>query len=205
MSSQSRLSPLELLRKSVSQAVALLVILFALTMVPRTLGSPLGEGLEFCGYFLLVLAAVGRIWCSIYISGRKNRELCVEGPYSLCRNPLYFFSFLGVAGFGFALQSGLLALGCSSLFLAFYAFVIRKEEVRLSQIFGADFEKYVANTPRFFPHFKGYSRVESLVIEPRVVERSLSEVVWFLFAIIAIDLIEAIHESGNMVLGYLYF
>ena len=48
-------------------------------------------------------------WSSLYIAGRKGRELVTVGPYSTCRNPLYFFSIVGAAGMG--AQSGSLTLG----------------------------------------------------------------------------------------------
>lgn len=48
---------------------------------------------EVLSFVFLLVAALGRVWTSAYISGRKNHELVVNGPYSLTRNPLYFFSF----------------------------------------------------------------------------------------------------------------
>jgi protein-S-isoprenylcysteine O-methyltransferase Ste14 len=53
------------------------------------------------GLVIVAVASSGRIWCSFYLSGRKDSELTTLGPYSLCRNPLYFFSSLGVIGIGF--------------------------------------------------------------------------------------------------------
>jgi protein-S-isoprenylcysteine O-methyltransferase Ste14 len=46
---------------------------------------------------LAAMIASHRLWCSLYISGYKNSQLITSGPYSLCRNPLYFFSFVGFA------------------------------------------------------------------------------------------------------------
>lgn len=50
------------------------------------------------GLLLVGVATVGRLWCSLYISGHENSELITTGPYSLSRNPLYFFSLPGFAG-----------------------------------------------------------------------------------------------------------
>ena len=51
--------------------------------------------LWFFGWLFVGIGVMGRIWCSLYISGFKNAKLVTEGPYSLCRNPLYLFSYLG--------------------------------------------------------------------------------------------------------------
>ena len=63
------------------------------------------KSLKILGYALIIGAALGRIWCNIYITGRKDKELCTDGPYSLCRNPLYLFSFIGVVGVMYAIQN----------------------------------------------------------------------------------------------------
>ncbi len=156
--------------------------------------------MEIAGFALLIIAALGRVWCSIYISGRKDRVLCVDGPYQLTRNPLYFFSFLGIIGFAMALQSVLILLVASGAYLAYYRYVIRSEESRLASIFGASYVSYCTATPRFFPAFKTPDRIESYSINPRIVERALKEVVWFLFAILAIEVVEMIHAKGHLVL-----
>ena len=58
--------------------------------------SPLiEESLMLLACFMAGIGAFGRIWCSLYIAGYKNNVLVIEGPYSMCRNPLYFFSFIG--------------------------------------------------------------------------------------------------------------
>jgi protein-S-isoprenylcysteine O-methyltransferase Ste14 len=41
------------------------------------------EYLETLSYLLVAVATVGRVWCGIYIFGRKNKTLCQDGPYSI--------------------------------------------------------------------------------------------------------------------------
>lgn len=67
------------------------------------------EIVEVAGLLLIVLCFVGRLWCILYIGARKNEELVTVGPYSLCRNPLYFFSTVGAVGIGLAFGSLLAA------------------------------------------------------------------------------------------------
>jgi protein-S-isoprenylcysteine O-methyltransferase Ste14 len=60
--------------------------------------SHLFECSEIASYLLVAVATVGRLWCGIYVFGRKSKALCLDGPYSICRNPLYIFTFLGALG-----------------------------------------------------------------------------------------------------------
>ncbi len=68
-------------------------------------GSMFGHALFVAGVVLVGVATVGRLWCALYIGGRKNAVLVTEGPYAMTRNPLYFFSFLGFVGLGLATEA----------------------------------------------------------------------------------------------------
>jgi protein-S-isoprenylcysteine O-methyltransferase Ste14 len=177
-----------------------MVLFVALFTVPRSFETVSGEVLEMTGYLLLIAAALGRVWCGIYIAGRKDRELCTEGPYSRSRNPLYFFSFLGVMGMSMALQSLLLLAVASVVFLAYYHRVMREEERRLTGLFGESYEEYTRQVPRFLPSWKSIPGSEERVVHLRILERSLREVVWFLLAIVAIEVLELVHHAGYLIL-----
>src|SRR5690606_41597756 len=62
------------------------------------------QGLEWAGLMLMALALLGRCACMLYLGGRKGADLVAEGPYSVCRNPLYVFSILTLVAIG--LQTG---------------------------------------------------------------------------------------------------
>lgn len=192
-------------RKLLSRITAGLFLAFALTAIPLNANDARYDVLELLGFILLIVAALGRIWCSIYISGRKDRELCTDGPYSLCRNPLYLFSFIGVIGFFCALGNLIFCAVASLLFLLYYRGMILSEEKRLVQIFGAPFRAYLNNTPRFFPRMGIPTTLESLQVAPRVIERGMREVVWFLIAIAGIEMVELVHAQGYLILLELPF
>jgi len=198
-------SIIEALRKPISWLAAALVLCAALFTVPVYFESAFGETLEMVGYCLLILAALGRVWCSVYIAGRKDRVLCKDGPYAMSRNPLYFFSFLGVIGASAALQSLSIMAFSAGCFLLYYFFVIRSEEVRLSRLFGEPYSDYSKCTPRFFPLWKFVRSGESYSINPRVIERELRDVIWFLLAIVMIEILEESHRSGHMVFAVMPF
>ncbi len=185
----------ERLRKPVSLIMACALFAGVLISVPSGFRSMPYEGMEFLGMTLLVFAAMGRIWCLVYIAGRKNKELCQTGPYSLCRNPLYLFSFIGVVGFFLAAQNLILASIAAVLFLSYYRGVIQSEESRLRDLFGPSFDAYVAHIPRFWPRGLHLERTEEITVNPRIIERGLREVVWFLLAIVLSDCIELLHRN----------
>ena len=60
---------------------------------------------SYIGFSLVVLGGFGRIWASLYLEGFKTRKLIKEGPYSMVRNPLYFFSLMLFLGMCFAIKS----------------------------------------------------------------------------------------------------
>jgi protein-S-isoprenylcysteine O-methyltransferase Ste14 len=198
-------STIEKLRKPASKLVAVVFLLLALFTVPRGFGSKLGEAMELLGFFLLIVGALGRVWCAIYISGRKDRSLCREGPYSLSRNPLYFFSFVGVVGFFLGLGNICLGVLAAATYLWYYRLVILSEEKRLRLIFASEYDDYVLSTPRFLPTLRRPRSIESLTINPRIIERALKEIIWFLLAIIFIEVLEEIHHSGRMIVLHLPF
>ena len=83
-------------------AVAVLAGIFCRPLFPAD-GAVHGV-MMFLGVALALLCTCGRVYSTAFIGGAKNQQLVTWGPYSLCRNPLYFFSLCGAAGIG--LMSG---------------------------------------------------------------------------------------------------
>ena len=115
--------------------------------------------LFFSGLVLVGIATVGRLWCALYISGRKSAELVIDGPYSMSRNPLYFFSLLGVIGLGLSSEVVSLTILLTFSFVFSYQRVIQSEEFFLEDKFGDRFRSYCAAVPRFLPNWLGHNRV----------------------------------------------
>lgn len=157
-------------------------------------GSLLSTALFLAGLALVGLATVGRLWCSLYISGYKQAQLITTGPYSVSRNPLYFFSLLGFAGIGLATETLTFAAVMIGATLLAYPSVIRREEQVLRERFGADFEEYCARTPRLLPDFSRFVEPEIWTVNPRIFRRSMGEVVWFVWFVGIVELVEALHE-----------
>ncbi|MEN3142909.1 isoprenylcysteine carboxylmethyltransferase family protein [Ochrobactrum sp. WV_118_8] len=151
---------------------------------------------EFVGFFLVFAAVLGRLWCTLYIGGRKDLDLCQSGPYSLSRNPLYFFSFLGLIGVCLAAQNISLAVISAIVFFGYYRSVIKNEEKRLLSLFGADYILYMARVPRFFPRLHVPESEDILLVQSQTFIRSLKDVSWFLAGIIGIEVIEELRQAA---------
>ena len=68
--------------------------------------------MSILGFVLVVFGSFGRIWASLYIEGNKTKNLVTSGPFSIVRNPLYFFSLIMLLGFSLALKAIYLPLAC---------------------------------------------------------------------------------------------
>jgi protein-S-isoprenylcysteine O-methyltransferase Ste14 len=181
-------------RLRVSRIFAIAFFLVVLAMESAHEGSLVSTALFLLGLLLVGVATVGRLWCSLYISGHKNAELITTGPYSLSRNPLYFFSLLGFAGIGFASETVTLGAVLAAAMLIGYPAVIRQEEAVLRERFGAEFEAYCARVPRFLPRLSGYVEPETYTVNPRLFRRSMLDVVWFVWFVGILEFVEALHE-----------
>ena len=187
-------------RTRISQALGILFIaMCAFSGKALAATAPvLAETLFTVGCFLVGLGAVGRIWCAQYIAGYKSERLIDKGPYSLCRNPLYFFSFLGAVGVGCCTESVTLALGVAAAFVLAYPGVILSEEKDLLARFGDDYRRYMAAVPRFVPRLSLFAEPREYVVTPRVFRREVFDAVWFVWLVGLLELLEALGESGAL-------
>lgn len=102
---------------------------------------------------LLSLLALGiRTWASGHLN--KEKELAISGPYRYTRNPLYLGNF--ILGLSFVVGSwSIWVLGVfSAYFLLFYPPVIRKERLRMKELFPKKYDEYKKKVPPFFPSLK---------------------------------------------------
>lgn len=186
-------------RIRITWGCALLVLLVLMVSESRWERIPiLEESLFLIGCLLTGLGAMGRAWCSIFIAGRKDGVLVTQGPYAMCRNPLYFFSMLGAFGIGFATETFTMPIVVLLAFMIYYPRIIHEEEKRLKGLFGADYENYSHSVPCFFPKIsllKG-AEPDEYPVSTRIVRHCLFEALWFVWIMGFIELIAAFHEVG---------
>jgi protein-S-isoprenylcysteine O-methyltransferase Ste14 len=171
-----------------------LVGLVGLALVTQSIGGADGEWherVEATGFLAMIVSIVGRAWCSLYIGGRKKAEIVDRGPYSITRNPLYVFSYLGA--FGIGAQSGSVTIGLGFVLAAMAVFylTVRREEAFLEREFGAVYVAYKARTPRFWPRFSLWRDEEQLTIRPTLFVTTIRDGLVFLLAIPVFELIDA--------------
>lgn len=178
----------------------------ALACVVAWLGAALllpsghGTALELAalvGHLFVATAVAGRLWSTLHIGGHKNGHLCRSGPYALTRNPLYFFSWLGVTGLALLMRQPWLVVGAWAGFALSFLPLIRAEERRLAILFGDDFRDYLSRVPRFFPRLRAAptgAEVEPLnPARMGRVENAIADAVWFL---VAAAVLEAAVRNG---------
>lgn len=157
--------------------------LVAVAVLPLTLvaddayraGSLLELALQGVAFVLLLTAAMGRIWASAHISTCKGRILVRDGPYSMVRNPLYFFSFLAHLGAGLAFESLLVASLLAVAFFATHWGAMLAEESWLRGKFPGEFDDYCAGVPRFLPKLGLLSHRDSISLAPAKLARAVLE------------------------------
>lgn len=178
-------------RRLISALGLVIFVVVAVTNKPPE-RPVVNETMETVGFALLILAVIGRIWSALYLSGRKSKVLCMTGPFSLSRNPLYLFSFLGAVGLGLLTSSMVLTGVLAVAFLVYYHFVIRHEELRLAELFGDAFSDYCKRVPRLFPtSVKHYEGLDELTVRPRPFMNGVTDTSVFLWAFFVFEAAEA--------------
>ena len=148
--------------------------------------------MSILGFVLVVFGSVGRIWASLYIEGNKTKNLITAGPFSMVRNPLYFFSLIMLIGFSLALKAIYLPLALLLIFVLFHVPTIANEEKKLQDIHGEKFNSYVKSTPRLIPNIFKYKKTktgEKVLVKISRINGVLIEVIGYLFLYTLIDII----------------
>jgi protein-S-isoprenylcysteine O-methyltransferase Ste14 len=149
--------------------------------------------LFFIGILLVAIGSLGRVWCSVYIAGFKTDHLITQGPYSMCRNPLYFFSLVGALGVGFASETLLIPLLIFIAFVIYYPSVIKSEEEGMMKLHKNEFAIYMQKVPSFFPKLSLLSEPEEYIVKPKVVKRHIFDALWFIWIVGILEVVKALN------------
>tara|TARA_B110000116_G_scaffold270297_1_gene287992 strand:+ start:1661 stop:2263 length:603 start_codon:yes stop_codon:yes gene_type:complete len=142
------------------------------------------------GFALVVLGGFGRIWSSLYLEGFKTKKLIKDGPYSMVRNPLYFFSLTILLGICFAIKSIPISIALLSVFILFHVPTIINEEKVLLSTHDDSYKAYYESTPRLLPNIFKYKKTKSedrIEVKIKGINNVLWEIMGYLFLYVIID------------------
>ncbi len=146
------------------------------------------------GFVFVVIAVFGRLWSSMYICGNKTKTVVQDGPYSITRNPLYVFSFIGAVGIGLGARSLLIVALIIVIFVMIYARTVKHEEKKLEDVLGIKYLQYKANTPRFFPDLTLYRNVPQYIVNVPVFENAFKDAIWFFLGFGVLQIINSLQQ-----------
>jgi protein-S-isoprenylcysteine O-methyltransferase Ste14 len=151
-------------------------------------------------FVLVTLACLGRLWCSVYIAGRKDSVLVMDGPYARCRHPLYAWSLVAGLGLGLATRSWALTAVTIVVLTLLFAAAIRREDRYLQEKFGAAFTHYAQHTPTLWPRLRQLERTtpQSVEVQPAVYRKAFLDAgsIWLLWSLI--ETTQALHRAGAL-------
>jgi protein-S-isoprenylcysteine O-methyltransferase Ste14 len=160
--------------------------------------------IEWMGYLFLLAGLGVRVWSTFYIGGRKSHELVTDGPYSICRNPLYWGSLLVAVGVGLCFENALMLIALIAIGVPVHVLITHLEEKHLAERFPVEFAEYRRKVPRFWPRLGAYRSSETVVVSVRSIRRALFDTVAVLMIPEIEDLLEILHQQ-EIVPVLLYF
>ncbi len=134
---------------------------------PSLEGSWVDFGFDQIAWLTFLVGALFRWWSTLYIGGRKSKSLICEGPYSLCRNPLYLGTFLMGISVAMFLESVTFAAAFLVTSWIYLSTTVPSEERRLQACFGSAFTKYAQEVPRFIPRLKTFRSAPIVEVQIR--------------------------------------
>jgi protein-S-isoprenylcysteine O-methyltransferase Ste14 len=171
-------------------AIYLALIVTTTTIGPQQQPPWLYYAMSIAGFTCVILAVLGRIWCSVFIAGHKDAELVTTGPYARCRHPLYACSVLGALGLGLASKSWLLCLITVILIAGLVVYAASCEEQFLADAFPEQFKAYVAATPNMWWPGRGAALPGHVDLRPAVYWKAFLDagsffLLWLMVAVAA--------------------
>lgn len=186
-------------RLVVVQVVAVAAIVLLLFSKPfLSEGSDGHEFMETAGLVLVLACFLGRLWSILYVGGRKNDELIVMGPFSMTRNPLYFFSTVGAVGIGLIFGSVLAAATLGLVSFLVFRFTARKEAEFLADKFGAAYVAYAERTPSFWPNPTLYRDQDQWLFSTSALRSTFRDGLYFLAVFPLIEAVEYFRMAGML-------
>lgn len=128
-------------------------------------GSWLNIAIDALAWVAFVAGAGLRFWATLYIGARKSDEVVSEGPYSLCRHPLYLGSVLLVLSGALFLKSVVFAGAMAVLATVYLMWTVPAEEEFLEARLGEPYREYRQRVNRLWPSFRHFRVAPRFVVD----------------------------------------
>ncbi len=122
------------------------------------------------GLAVSFVGALWQWWCFSCIM--TSQKLAVRGPYMMVRNPMYLARYLLVLGIVLMTGNPWIVAGYTALYYFYMVNRVRREEIKLREIFGADYDAYCRDVPRFLPGFKRFAWRDLFYFNPTCFQRN---------------------------------
>ena len=198
--SRSILSPVRAFAARHRILISRLYFLPVIALILATRGTFADSGKEavlvdLAAFAAITVAALGRLWCSIYIAGYKTCRVIDCGPYSLVRNPLYLFSLIGGVGAGLATHSLVVLALVLGFFAVVYPMTIADEERRLEAVHGEPYLAYKAHVPRLVPRVDTWQAPVVYAVNLPRLQHAFLDTVWFFWMFAALFTLHRVQAS----------
>ncbi len=183
-------------RIRLTQLLFTLVIAATALTGGRALSGAPGALAQFGGGLLVVAGTLWRLWASVFVAGRKDTEVVIDGPYAVCRHPLYLGSLLAVLGIGLFTRSVVLSGLLPLLFGIVFAFTIRREERYLEQRHGDVWRRYRETVPALWPRFSNARPLSSRMLNVTIYRKAFLDAASMLALLMIVMALDALREAG---------
>jgi protein-S-isoprenylcysteine O-methyltransferase Ste14 len=196
--SSSQASPFN---QKIRIAILRLFFVLAIPLILFTRSAWMGdlmlfEVLEQLGVFMIIGAVLGRFWAILYIGALKNKTVMQDGPYSICRHPLYLFSTMGVVGFGLMLGSFVVTVILGGGAFLILSRTAAREEGFLRAEFGQAYADYAARVPRIWPRLSLFKAEPTVTSSLVAVRTNFFDALVFLAFIPVAEVMEGLKEMA---------
>lgn len=155
-------------RSVITSTCLLTCLVLGLLSTPRVLEGTLAAwGLNALGWTFFTAGVAIRLWATLYIGGRKAKGVVELGPYSVCRNPLYWGTLLVMVSQVLLFKSGIFAFGMVIPIFVYMLGVVPAEEAYLTEKLGDEYLGYCSRVPRWWPRFAQYTSPEVIDLNVR--------------------------------------
>ncbi len=158
--------------------------------------SQTGFSVEFVGYIFLLAGLAIRIWSILYVGGRKSHQLVTDGPYSICRNPLYIGTFILAVGTGLCFENIPMLAAILLVFVPVHLVVVRLEEKHLETLFPTEYALYKQKVPRFRPSLRNFKQKKEVVVSVRAIRRIMVDTIAVLMIPQIEDFLEVLQANS---------